>query len=423
MSDFNHLSIRMNLLWLVSFLFLSLLSFQTPLEATTDPYQANNIAIAYKEKEGFSFKNSIENLNIGGYIEVDGRLFFGSNQPRSTFLIRRARCFMTGELYDLFGFMLMPRWDRQEVVDLEYAWLDTLGPSWGQIRVGQFKKPYSLQAIKSDLFRTFVEPTIVVRNYSHAIDVGVMGFGESPSKRIAYSLGFFNGRDRKIDNNSNKEAVGRIVFKLFHSDAIGRSYLGFSAAAGRQDEDLSGKTFVTETFTPFWKWTGKKSRPVEVRATRIRGEVDLEWLNGPFYFCAEGQYTEWGAIRKGSQKHDFRGYGGYALISYLITGEDKPRDGPVIPKENFDPCKDEWGALEIAAQYEIFYAAKEMIQAKFAQGANYLQGPVIAFNWYFNPRVVMKLDAQYLSFNRSVKLHSHHFDYEANLICRFQAVF
>ena len=399
--------------------------------ATTDPYQENNVGVAYHEKEGFSFKNSEEELNIGGYIEIDGRLFFGHGQPKSTFLVRRARLFMTGKLYKLFGYMFMVRWDnhdaigweKHDAVGLEFAWIDTLKPSWFQLRIGQFKKPFSLQALKNDLFRTFLEPTVVVRNYDHDIDIGIMGFGESPSKRFNYSLGFFNGRGRKIDNNNNKEAVGRFVILLFRKENLGRCYLGLSGATGKKDEDLSGTTFVTETFTPFWEWTGNDEHPVTVDDTRLKGEVDIEWLAGPLYFCAEYQYTDWGKIHKGSLSETFCGYGGYAIISYLLTGEEKPRNGPVIPNHNFDPCKEEWGAWEIAAQYEYFYASKKMIEVHFAKGANELHGPIIALNWYLNPRMEMKLDAQYLWFNRTAHIKSHSFSNEASLICRLQAVF
>lgn len=398
---------------------------------TTDPYQLNNVGIAYEEKEGIIFKTSFEELNIGGYLEIDGRLFFGPNQPKSTFLIRRARLFATGELYKMFGYMFMARWDnhdaigweKRDTIGLEFAWLDTLKPSWGQIRIGLFKKPFSLQALKSDLFRTFLEPTLVVRNCVHAIDVGIMAFGETSSKRFAYSFGFFNGRGRKIDNNNSKEVVGRLVILLFKTPNFGRSYLGFSAAGGKMDENLTCDTFVTETFTPFWEWLGTEKNPVTVHDTRSRYEVDFEWLAGSLYFCAEYQYTDWGKIHKESKSHSFIGYGGYAILSYLLTGEEKPRNGPVIPHHNFDPCKEEWGAWEIAAQYEYFYASKKMIRSHFAIGANELHGPILALNWYLNPRIEMKLDAQYLWFNRIVHLKSYTFDSEKSLICRFQAVF
>jgi phosphate-selective porin len=399
--------------------------------ATTDPYQSNNVSLAFHENEGFSVKNKFEELNIGGYIEVDGRLFFGQEQPKSTFLVRRARLFMTGELYQLFQYMFMVRWDNHESIgwkeetsiDLQYAWIDTLKPDMAQIRIGQFKKPFSLQGLKTDLFRTVLEPSLVVRNYDKLIDLGVMVYGETPHKEIAYSFGFFNGRRRHIDNNNNKEAAGRIVILLFRTNRFGRAYLGFSGTTGKWDENLSGDTFVTETFTPFWEWKGNNKNPVHVHDTRWRSEADLEFLSGPLYFCAEYQFVDWGLIRKGDRKKPFHGHGGYVLMSYLLTGEEKPRNGPVIPHHNFDPCKSRWGAWEIGAQYEYFYASKKMIDAHFAKGANELYGPIIALNWYLNPRMEMKLDAQYLWFNRKADLKSKPFDHEASLICRFQAVF
>jgi phosphate-selective porin OprO/OprP len=326
---------------------------------------------------------------------------------------------MTGELYKLFGFMVMPRWDRQQNAELHYAWLETLKPSWAQIRVGLFKEPFSLEALTTDAFLNFVERSLVVRNFCQIEDIGIMIYGKVLSNRLAYSIGIFNGRGRQLDNNNNKEIVGRLVYNLFTSRAFGKLYVGISESWGRLDEDLSGTTFVTEENTPFWKWTHN----VEVHSSRVRWGVDLEWLKGPFYFSAEYLYTNWGNVHKGSRAKFFQGHGGYVECSYLLTGEDKPRDAPVIPKYNVDPCKDQWGAWEVAVKYEIFYASKKMIRAHFAKGANYLQGPILALNWYLNPRMVMRLDGQYLWFNRVVSLHSDSFHHETVVVWRIQAIF
>lgn len=379
--------------------------------------------LEFIEEEGFYFKNFFEEIRYGGYIELDGRLFLGPNSSKSTFLVRRARLFMTGTLYHYFGFMLMPRWDRFKDISLHYAWVETLEPNFAKIRLGLFKEPFSLEALTTDTFLNFVERSIVVRTFCQIEDIGIMVFGDLFSGRIDYGLGIFNGRGRKLDNNNNKEIVGRIVYNLLSSARFGRLYLGVSGSTGRKDENLSGFEFVTEEDTPFWRWVDDSYFPVEVHSQHLRWGTDLEWLVGPFYFSAEYLYTNWGHIHKGSRSKLFQGSGGYVECSYLITGEDKPRNAPLFPKRNFDPCKDHWGAWEAAVKYEIFYASKAMIKNHFARGANFLHGPILALNWYPNPRMLMRLDGQYIWFNREVALTSHHFRHETVIVWRGQAFF
>jgi phosphate-selective porin OprO/OprP len=400
------------------------LLFPVFLYAVENPYHHNNIAISYSQKEGFTLVDSpYESLRLGGYVEIDGRLFLGENQPKSTFLIRRARLFMSGTLYKTVGFLVMPRWDREHEIDLMYAWLETLRPNWVRFRIGLFKKPFGLEALKFDFFRNFAENSLVIRNFDRVIDLGVMVYGDVDSDRIAYSLGFFNGRERRLDNNNNKEIVGRFVYNVVNSHRFGQLYLGISGSTERQDEDLSGREFVTGTFTPFWKWTDNANKPVEVHASRRQWGMDMEWLLGPYYMSVEYLDTNWGKIHKGLRSKVFRGHGGYVECSCLFTGEDKPRNAPLYPKHNFDPCKDQWGAWELAARYEVFHASKKMIKLGFAKGANSLHGPTLALNWYLNPRMMMRLDGQYLWFNRPFRLHRHPFRYEVNIIYRAQAIF
>jgi len=407
------------------FLFLS--PFISAVENSSDyenPYHHNNLALAYKQKEGFILLQApYETLNIGGYVMIDGRFFAGEDQPKSTFLIRRARFFMTGELYHMFRYMFMPRWDNQKNFDLAYAWIDTLRPKWARIRIGLFKKPFSLEALTFDLFRTFNETCLFIKNYLKIIDLGITVYGDIHDDSFAYSLGIFNGRGRELDNNNNKELVGRAVFKLFDFRTFGRCYVGFSGSSGKFDEDLSGDEFITETFNAFWIWSDNPDKPVENHDTRTRLGMDIEWLAGPFRFAAEYLYTNWGKIRRGHRSARFQGQGAYVECSYLLTGENKPRDNPVYPKHNFNPCKQQWGAWEIGARYELFFATKKMIELGFAKGANYLHGPQLALNWYINPRVAVKIDSQYLWFNRPLIRKSGKFRYEIDAICRIQAVF
>lgn len=387
-------------------------------------------SIAAHQNGGFSFKNSIEDLHFGGYLQIDGRLFIGSDQNNSTFLVRRARLFMTGTLYKYFGFMLMPRWDRLEDATLHQAWLETNQPTWAQIRLGLFKEPFSLEALSTDLYLTFVERSIFIRNFLQIEDLGAMVYGTFAHDKIEYGVGFFNGRGREFDNNKGKEVVGRIVFASFEkiaNDKLSKNqmYLGFSISTGRYDECLSGHEFKTESDTAFWEWGCSSSSSidaVEVHANRFRWGADFNWLYGPFNFRTEYLYTNWGNVRMGDISGHFFGWGAYCEISYILTGEDKPRNDAIIPKHNFDGCS-HLGAFEIGAKYEIFYASQKMIDLGLACGANQVQGPTFAINWYLNPLLCIKLDGQYLRFNKRFTFHDHEMHHEAVITGRIQGIF
>lgn len=388
-----------------------LISFSFLCATLLDPptYSQRNFAI---------FENAIEELKIGGYLDVDGRLFLGKNPFKSTFFINKARFFVTGKTYDTVGFMLMPSWDQDEVT-LHYSWIETLHPNWAQIRIGLFNKPFSLEALTSFLYLNFVERSMAIRNYSRSDDIGMMVYGKLPDYHLVYAIGVFNGRGKRLDNNNNKELVGRLTYHAIRSPVFGRAYLGMSAATGKQNEDLSQTEFITEANTPFWKWKKK----VKVRDTLVRYGMDLQWLVGSFGCCCEYIYTNWGNIHKGDHHVPFEGHGGYADVTYLITGESKSRNAPVIPKHNFNPCGGGLGAWELAARYELFYGSKKMIDLHFAKGANFLHGPIFGINWYLNPVAVARLDAQYIWFNRSFRIKSQKIDHEIYLIGRFQIVF
>jgi phosphate-selective porin OprO/OprP len=388
---------------------------------TDNPFQEENV-ISYDKVTGFTIKNAFERLNLGGYVQVDGRLFLGANQNKSTFLIRRARIFFTGNLYDSFDVMFMARWDKLKPPELEFAWVQTTSPSWAKIRVGLFKVPFSLEASYLNTYLTFAERSLVIHNYHHPLDTGVMVHGTLFDKNLEYGVGFFNGLDKKIDNNNNKELVGRMVFVSFpFLTSKGKLYTGFSFSSGRYDEILSGTVFTTGADTVFWEWTNN-SDPVVEHSTRINWGMDFEWFDGPLYIYGEYLYTNWGRINHGDYTGRFWGYGGYVAISYLLTGEDKPRNSLMIPKHNFNGCN-QWGAWEIAARYEVFYAPKKLIETGFATGANQAHGPSLALNWYLNPMVEIKLNGQHLWFNRPILIHSHHAHYESVIICRVQGLF
>jgi phosphate-selective porin OprO and OprP len=373
--------------------------------------------------EGFWFKTGHYKLRIGGLVEIDGRFFTHANEGKSTFLVRRARLFATGTLMDMFNYMIMGSWDRQNPPRLFYAWIETARFDLLRLRAGLFKEPFSLEILYSDVYWEFTEFSLARRNYLHVREVGVMAFGKTKYDTLEYGIGLFNGRGPEhLDNNNNKEVIGRLVLKPFLNGAFERLYIGFSGASGRQKENLSGKTFKTPEEVDFWFWEGSAKNPTKVNANRLRWGCDLEWLYGSSVIRTEYFYTDWGSIRNKQVSKRFTGSNWYIMGAYILTGEKKPRNKAIVPFHNFDMCGN-WGAFEIAGRYEIFTASKNMLKAHLAKGANKVDGFTLAFNWYMNRFVAMKFDWRRLYFNRTVRSHKHKIDGESVLTARIQAEF
>ncbi len=367
----------------------------------------------------FWFKVPQEMLCIGGSVQCDARFFTSADNGDSTFLVRRARLYVTGVLHDLFGYIIMGAWDRQRTPFLAYAWVETLTPAYLRFRIGLFTEPFSLEALYSNLYLNFNERSLVIDNYLQQEDIGAMFFGKVLEGRFEYGLGIFNGRgSHLLDNNQSKEAVGRIVVMPFNKCPFEKLYLGVAGSSGKQDEDLTGRVFATHDGTIFWRWTDGTM----VNARRARWGADIEWLYGPCGIRTEWLHVDWGDVKNGPTSRRFTGYGWYAEGSYLLTGEDKPRNAPVFPKHNFD-LKGGYGAWEIAGRYEVFEASHAVLEAGLATGTNYVSGFTLGLNWYCNPLVVVKLDWESLNFRQSVLVNSHSIKRDSVISLRVQAEF
>lgn len=392
----------------------------------SEPYHHYEPAFSrYPNETKLVFAPPFETVEVGGYFEIDGNFFFGEDQPKQEFLVQLARFFFMGELFDTFSYLFMPEYTTLGGGRMAFVWLETLYPYWGRLRVGLFKEPFSLEALRTPLDRTFTNLSLVVRNYVIVKDVGVMCYGHAFDRQLTYAVACMNGReiDDPDKDVGNPEVVGRITVELPTPASIGQFYVSGAVAVAQADTDLSGKAFFTETNNRFWEWNDDPYFPVLNKDTRFRWEVDFEWLSGPFYLCAEYIHTDWGKVKMHNRSAPFSGQGGYIQCSYLLTGEDKPRNGGVVPFRNFDRCKGGWGAFEVGLKYEAFSASKKMIELGFARGANLLHGPTAVLNWYLNPRIAFKMDAQYLWFNRPFVSDSRTFKREIDLVCRLQALF
>lgn len=368
-----------------------------------------------------------KSLKLGGYLELDGRFFLEPHNFFTEFLIRRARLYVTGEITDLWGYMLMARWDRQQA-GIHYAWIDTLLPKYARLRFGLFKEPFGLEALYSDLFWDFDERSLGTENYMNIEDIGMMIFGKTESGRLEYGFGVFNGNGKELETNGGKEIVGRVVFAPFHGNKglLDKLYLGVSGSYGRVDQDLSGDNFHTGAGTDFWIWAGDDDDDDEdsviSKGAQTRIGADFEWLYGSAAIRAEWLHVHSAKISFEDRSLPFTGTSWYVESSYIVTGEEVPRNGPIIPFRDFKLCEG-GGALQLAIRYERFLAPKKFIEEGFATGSHIAQGVTLAANWFFNKEVALKLDWQYLRFAEKVEINNSFESFESVITARLQAEF
>ena len=417
--------------WIHFFIFLSLFTsaFADDDEQEDSSEEAQSEKLTTYDQGFWLYKhNGTKSLRVGGYLELDGRFFFEPHNFFSEFLIRRARLYATGQITDLWGYMLMASWDRQEA-GLHYAWIDTLIPESARLRFGLFKEPFGLEALYTDLYWDFDERSLGSLNYLNIEDIGAMFFGKSDNDRLEYGIGVFNGNGKELDTNGGKELCGRVVIAPFlgYGGLFDRLYFGFSGMYARTDQNLSGDAFRTGAETDFWIWAGDEDdeddeNNVIAHGGQTKWGADFEWLYESAALRAEWLYIHASKVTYQNQTLPFHGHSWYVESSYIVTGERVRRNGPVVPFKDFVLCEG-GGAIQLAARYEQFFAPERFIRAGFATGSHSAQGVTLALNWFFNKDVALKLDWQYLKFANDVQINNRFEDFESVVTARLQADF
>ncbi|MBI4546123.1 MAG: hypothetical protein HY703_13065 [Gemmatimonadetes bacterium] len=384
-------------------------------EKQEDPTHAETVF-----DEGFFFVGADDVLRIGSSAQLDVRIFAGG-EGDNTFLVRRARVFATGVLEDKFGYMVMPRWDNG-VATLHFAWLESSHSPYASLRIGQFKEPLSLEGLHSDQYWDFVERSLIVSTQLPLEDLGILLYGKFWRQRIEYGLGWFNGRGKNLtDNNDDKDVAARIVltpWKHARARLLRNLNLGVSYSRGENEESLGGSRFRTGAGTTFWTFGAGTVQSDD----RTRLGFDLEWIFGPASIKTEYLEQDWGGLARASVREDLTIDGWYVLGSYLLTGDEKRRNKPVVPKAKFDPAKGTWGAWEVAARYEEFRADQDVISSGIATGTNKVTGWSVGINWYPNRHMKAVLGFQHLEFEDALTTNGTSQDNEDVLTFRFQFI-
>jgi phosphate-selective porin OprO and OprP len=291
-----------------------------------------------------------------------------------------------------------------EGISLKNAYIDLAFLPEARLRLGQFQVPFSLEELTSSRFIDFVERSIV-NALAPYYDRGIMLHGDLLQGGISYYLGGFNGTGEDTsDNNGDKDLAFRLAFVPFRSSEsfwLKGLHLAGDVTWGNEDSINSpqGQTGARTLH----RFTFFAAQPT--RGDRLRYGGDMAWLIGPAslkfeYHVQQNARNQLGP--GGSNLDDVVATGWYVSGTYIITGEDKPFNGAVVPKRPFSPFLDHMGpggwevgvhfaSLDFDSDSPLNFFNGNLAPAQIPGGGtratNSAQALTVGFNWYLNERV------------------------------------
>lgn len=390
--------------------------------------QINDKGIKFESKDG-NFEMGINGrMQVDSQTNVSGLSNGGvapatngntTNQLADGAGIRRARIGIEGSYYKDFLYKFeydFARGNGSVASGITDAYVSWKGYDPLNIKVGQFKEPFSLEEATSNRYLTFIERNNVVNAFSdndNAYKVG-LGLGYSQPRWTANlalqtesvgsggassSTSSVNAMGNTNRNNGSGDTgwgvTGRVTGLPWFEDKTKFLHVGLSGSERQINNNFAangslstggiffGNQLNTNVDRTYILNTGNLTTGTTRMAQRIArfgGETALVY--GPF--SAQAEYIQANVSGKGYNDEMLNGYYGYA--SYFLTGESRAYKAStgawdrIKPKQNFN-THGGWGAWEVAAGYDYLNLIDGNIN-----GGRATTGKV-GVNWYPNSHI------------------------------------
>jgi phosphate-selective porin OprO/OprP len=314
--------------------------------------------------KGFSITSPDKSyvVKIKGLLQVDGRFFFDDPalKLKDQFLVRKARPYVDASLGNVADFRIMADF-TSPTSPIQDAYVDFRPWPFLKLRAGKFKSPVGLERLQNDAAVKFAE-----RSFASSVapnrDVGFQLHGDILGGAIYYALAALDGAPdgASVDGDASyaKDFAGRLFFQPFKTDPYSIfNGLGFGVAGSTGNQrgstaapGLSG--YVTAGQQSFFAYlTDSKDATNTPFANKRRERISpqLYYYVGPFGLQAEYIVSRQTVEKKGARVK-LANQATLVQASYVLTGDANSYDGVVV-KDNFDPSKGTWGAVELSARY------------------------------------------------------------------------
>ena len=112
--------------------------------------------------------------------------------------------------------------------------------------------------------------------------------------------------------------------------------------------------------------------------------------------------------------------GWYVSASYILTGEEQPRNEPVVPCHVFNPCTREWGAWEVGVRYEQFRTDAAAFDKDLVSGVRFVTATTAGLTWWPNEHIKFVGNFVYTDFHNKLLVRGVSLSREINLLFRAQ---
>jgi len=349
---------------------------------------ANDLRVFWKDGLRMETADGDFALRLGGRIQHDWAFADGSDGLEDRGVVgddasgtefRRVRLYVAGTLYERFKFKAQYDFAGGDA-EVKDMFVEATEVPWvGNIRLGHFKEPFSLEQLTSAKYLTFQERS-VADVFTPGRNAGVMVYDDLLESRITWALGAFRETDdfgMGFGEDSTYNVTARVTGTPWMRDEAHLLHLGLSYSHKFRKDD--GVRF--------------RQRPEAHLLGRIvdTGTLvvdDLDLVNpevaavvGPWSLQAEYMraFTD-----TGGDNPDLGGF--YVQTSYFLTGEHRvydPSSGVfkrVRPTRNVD-LKGGLGAWEVAVRYSHLDLDDEGVRG------GEVDGLTAGLNWYLAPNL------------------------------------
>jgi phosphate-selective porin OprO/OprP len=313
-------------------------------------------------------------LRIGGRIHWDNAFSSDDDYTSDGDTFRRARLYMSGQIQERYDFKMQYDFAKGDAAFKDVNFGIKGLPVLGNLRVGQFKEPFSLEehASSNDI------PVIERANLNSLVpsrSAGLMIYNNYADQRITGAVGLFRGNDDKWGNyeGDGYAATARLTGLPIKSENGSQLiHLGV-AYSHRDDESATYKFSSDHSFAP-----STKHKISDVDDTSLIG-LEAALMLGSFTLQSEWAEADIDAVAGGS----LEGY--YVQASYILTGETRSYDSSAGAFKGVSPGSKfldngGLGAWEATLRYS------NLDYTELADGDE-VDSFTVGLNWYLNKNV------------------------------------
>ena len=379
----------------------------------------SNLDNAFRLFQEKANKKTYPTVAVGGVFQADSGWIhqdtnstnqYGQIQDSSDF--RRARLGAKGSVTELTNYFFQMDFAFPGRPTFTDVWVEqTKVPFFGNVRIGQWKQPFSLEVVSSFRYTTFMERSVLFIPFTPFRHLGIGFYNNADDLSTTWAASVFrSGQDQygaTLTSDGGYGTAERLTWvPSWENNGESYVHLGVGHFFNAPPADRVNFRTIPEFFVGAHDpgTLGSSGQPVPGGISGVPFFVATGNLNVPYYnvlgselLCVQGPLSLQSEamvnfVHQGNGQNAVLP-GAYAQLGYFLTGEHRPYDRKagaidrVIPKSNMTfngQCGGPgWGAWEVAGRWSYLDLNDAGIQGGTI--TDYTAG----LNWYWNPNTKM----------------------------------